>query len=219
MWEQLGTATGNVSSTPVITAWFCCFSKEGNGVLAALSWTLCGGAAHARVFPLHVWIIPPVGGTVVTGGGALQRVFTSHVEASKVFHWAGQPDTLPKDLHWGRRDTLFSNSFPAGAVMGKTCCRGNWEGGGGKGGGGSISVCLCMDHKRNLQEFLLTHDQKIWVFCRGHDVTSVFAFHRAVFSPWFVVLRVTNYLSDGLCWIWYEGFKFGLLGQSKVQAR
>lgn len=173
-----------MSSTPVITtAWFCCFSKERNEVMATFSWTLCGGTAHARVFPLRVWIIPPVGGTVITGGGALQRVFTSHAKASKVFHWAGQPDTLPKDLHWGSRDTLFSNSFPAGAVMGKTCCHGNL---GGWKWGESISVYLCMDHKRNLQEFLLTNDQKIWVFCSGHNVTSV-AFHCAflfLFLPW-----------------------------------
>lgn len=82
-------------------------------------------------FPILVWIIPQFAGqpSQKEEEEELCRcVFTAHVKASKVFHWAGQPDTLPKDLHWGSRDALFSNSSPAVAVMANACCHGNWGG-------------------------------------------------------------------------------------------
>lgn len=81
-------------------------------------------------FPFLGWIIPQLAGQSSQGEEELcspswRCVFTAHVKASQVFHWAGQPDTLPKDLHWGSRDALFSNSSPAVAVMANACCHGN----------------------------------------------------------------------------------------------
>lgn len=34
-----------------------------------------------------------------------------HVKLSKVFHWAGPSDTLPKDLHSGSREGLLSSQI------------------------------------------------------------------------------------------------------------
>lgn len=127
---------------------------QGNRVMAIFILTLCGSAARARVFPPPSCVNnSPVGGTVITREGVLQCVFTAHMKASKVFHWAGQPGTLPKDLHWGSREALLV-SFPAVAIMGKTCCHGDW--------GGGKQLCLTT-YKKNPHEFLLLNNEKFSV--------------------------------------------------------
>lgn len=101
---------------------------KGKKVMAALVQALCRGTLMLASFCPSLWKMSQLVGQSLQEEELCRCVFTAHVKASKVFHWAGQSDTLPQDLHGGSRD-FFSSSSPAVAVMDNTCCHGNWGGG------------------------------------------------------------------------------------------
>lgn len=119
IWDQFRPTTKNVSSTSLITA-IKSVSMVSVGLSvfkACVQDTICSSSFCSYV--LRSKSPPSARDSHNWGEEELFKcVFPAHVKLSKVFHWAGLSDTLPKDLHSGRREGLLSNSFPAAAVMG-----------------------------------------------------------------------------------------------------